>query len=181
MIDAGAALARGEVDEAYNLKLQAEEAEPRLRRETRNAPKTIAELMPLLRRKEAAGPVMRQLRQSLGLTQSDIAEICGVTHGNVAHWESGRQAMREEAIFRLLQWMGERSAKAIGEGPLPAALLKLRRELGFTQAALAAKLGLKEPLVRRAETGNMPISMDIAERYRRLAAEHGIDLDGLAA
>jgi hypothetical protein len=32
------------------------------------------ELMPLLRRRDAAGPVMRQFRQSLGLSQQQMAE-----------------------------------------------------------------------------------------------------------
>jgi len=53
--------------------------------------------------------------------------------------------------------------------------------LGLTQLSVAAKLGLKEGQVRRMETGNMPVSMPAAEQYRRVAAEHGIDFDRLAA
>jgi transcriptional regulator with XRE-family HTH domain len=137
--------------------------------------------MLLMRRKDAAGPVMRQFRQSLALSQQQMAEICGVTQQNVAHWESGRHPMGENAIQRLFAWVAERGVKQLEEGPPPAALLKLRVQLGWTPAAMAAKLNLKEPVVRRAEIGNMPISMEMAARYRELAAEHGLDFDRLAA
>lgn len=181
MFDAAAATADGEFEKARNLTAQAMKVEPRLSRRARNAPKTIAEMLPLLRRKEVGGPVMRQLRQSLGLSQYQLAEICGVRQGNVAHWEGGRQAISEEPLTRLIQWMGDRVTKTIGDGPLPAALLKLRTELGLSHVAIAAKLDLKDTVVRRMETGNMVISIDAAERYRELAADYGFDLNELAA
>jgi transcriptional regulator with XRE-family HTH domain len=89
--------------------------------------------------------------------------------------------MAEAPMRRLLTWAGQRGTQAIEEGPPPQALLKLRQLLGLTQLSLAAKLGLKEAQVRRMETGNMPVSMPAGEQYRRLAAEHGVDLDRLAA
>jgi ribosome-binding protein aMBF1 (putative translation factor) len=51
----------------------------------------------------------------------------------------------------------------------------------MTQVTLADKLGLKESIVRRMETGNMPLSMPAIAAYRRLTAEHGYDSDKLAA
>jgi len=88
--------------------------------------------------------------------------------------------MREEAAERLFKWFAEHSVEKLDEAPPPASLLKLRTALGFTQAALAAKLGLKEPIVRRVETGNMPVSIEVATRYRQLAEQNGLDLDQLA-
>jgi transcriptional regulator with XRE-family HTH domain len=135
----------------------------------------------LLRRKEAAGPIMRQFRQSLGLTQEQAAEICQISREFLAQIETGRKPMPQDAASRLINWMAERGAQAIGEGPPPAALLKLRRLLGLTQSSIAAKLGFKETIVRRMETGNMPVSMPVAAAYRQLAQQKGLDLDRLAA
>src|SRR5258708_2953334 len=87
LTDAAAAMAKGDVEQARVMVEQAELAEPRLRRAIRKAPQTIDELMPLLRRKDVAGQTMRQVRQSLGFSQMQIAEICGVSHVNVAYWE----------------------------------------------------------------------------------------------
>jgi transcriptional regulator with XRE-family HTH domain len=185
LTDAAAALAEGDFDRAFALKEQAEAIEPRLNRKARQmgfeTPKDIPELMPLLRRKDAAGPVLRDLRQSLGLTQVRVAEICGVSQNAVAQWEIGRNPVSQAAVEKLVHWMGAQGTREFTAGPPPAALLKLRKSLGFTQAALAAKLDLRESVVRRAESGNLPLSMEQAERYRRIAAQHGVDLDQLAA
>ncbi len=185
LTDAAAALTAGDYDRAFALKERAEEIEPRISRKARQmgfvTPKDIPALMPLLRRKEAAGPVLRDLRQSLGLTQSRIAEICGVAQQSVAQWEIGRNPVSQAAVEKLVHWMGAQGTRELTAVPPPAALLKLRKSLGFTQATLAAKLDLRESVVRRAETGNLPLSVEQAERYRRLAAQHGVDFDRIAA
>jgi transcriptional regulator with XRE-family HTH domain len=178
LIDAVTALSRGEPEVALPM---VESAVAQLQRETRKAPKAINELMPLLRRREAAGPVLRQFRQSLGLTQAQAAEISQVSGPYLAQVESGKLPMSQPAIERLFAWMAARGANAIEEGPPPAALLKLRRLLGLTQSSIASKLGLKETIVRRMETGNMPVSMPAAAAYRQLAQKYGRDLDQLAA
>ena len=181
LMNAGAALKEGALDRAAEQVEAALAAEPRLRRETRRTPHSLEELMPLLRRKDAAGPVLRRFRQLLGLSQVQAAEICDVRQDYIAQVEAGRQSMAEAPMRRLLAWAGERGAQALEEGPPPQALLKLRQLLGLTQLSVAAKLGLKEGQVRRMETGNMSVSMPAAEQYRRLAAECGVDLDRLAA
>jgi transcriptional regulator with XRE-family HTH domain len=180
-MDATAALKEGDYERAAKRVEAALEAEPRLRRAARHSPKTVDELMPLLRRKEAAGPVMRQFRQSLGLTQEQAAEICQVSRAFLAQVETGKKPMPRDAADRLFKWMAERGAEAIEDGPPPAALVKLRQLLGLSQFAIASKLGLKEALIRRLETGNTPVSMPAASAYRQLARECGYDLDQLAA
>jgi transcriptional regulator with XRE-family HTH domain len=180
-MDAAAALKEGDYERAAKRVQAALEAEPQLRRAARHAPKSVEELMPLLRRKEAAGPVMRQFRQSLGLTQMQAAEICQVSQAFLAMVETGKKPMPQEAADQLFKWMAEHGANAIEEGPPPAALLKLRQLLGLSQFAMASKLGVKEALIRRLETGNTPVSMPAAAAYRQLAREYGHDLDQLAA
>lgn len=154
--------------------------EPRLKR-VNAPPQTIEELMPLLRRKAEAGQVMRQMRRSFGLTQFAMAEVCGVPGNYISRVEAGRQSMSEAAITNFVLWIADKGAREIKEGPPPAALLKLRRLLGFTAAALAYKLNCKESAIVRWETGNGPIPMATADAYRRLAKERGYNLDELAA
>jgi transcriptional regulator with XRE-family HTH domain len=181
--DAQAAMARGDFDRA-NALIEEAQAEPELQKVRRagfKAPQSIEELMPLLRHRDAAGAVIRQFRQSLGLSQQQMADICGVAQHTVAYWEAGRQAIRQNTIQRLLAWMAEQGVKHLEEGPPPQALLKLRTQLGFTAAVMATKVGVKEDAVRRMEIGNMPISMQVAAEYRKLAKENGLDLDDLAA
>jgi len=179
LTEAIAALATSDFEQASSKVYAALKQEPRLRRAARKAPQSIEQLMPLLRRKAEAGVVLRQLRLSLGFTQQEMADVCGVSLNYIARVEIGRQSMSEAAIQKLLHWVAERGTKAIEDGPLPAALLKLRRLLGHSPFALASKLGVKEIVIRRVEAGNMPISMPLADAYRQLAREHGIDLDNL--
>ena len=119
LMNAGAALKEGDlVRAAAQVEAAALAAEPRLRREARRASHTLEELMPLLRRKDAAGPVLRRFRQSLGLSQAQAAEICDVRQDYIAQVEAGRQSMAEAPMRRLLSWASERGAQAIEEGPL---------------------------------------------------------------
>jgi transcriptional regulator with XRE-family HTH domain len=179
--DALAAIKAGDIERASDKIADAFDAEPRLRRAARHPPKSIEELMPLLRQKEAAGPVVRRFRQSLGLTQERAAEICQISREFLAQIETGRKPMPQDAATRLINWMAERGAQAIGEGPSPPPRSKLRQLLGLTQSSIAAKLGFKETIVRRVETGNMPVSLPVAAAYRQLAQQKGLDLDRLAA
>ena len=181
LIDAAAALKSGDLDRAAASVANAFSAVPALRRAARAAPRTVQELMPLLRRKDAAGPVLRRFRQSLGLSQEKTAEICQVARHYIAHVEIGRMPMGEAPMRRLLEYVAKQGAEALEDGPAPQALLKLRRLLGMTPLAIAGKLGVKEAQVRRMETGNMTVPIAVEAAYRKLAAERGIDLDRLAA
>ncbi len=53
----------------------------------------------------------------------------------------------------------------------PAALKRIRRELGLTQEELAARLGVQRETVARWETGVRRIAEPIARLVRRIAAE----------
>lgn len=53
----------------------------------------------------------------------------------------------------------------------PAALKRIRRELGLTQEELAARLGVQRETVGRWETGVRGIAEPIARLVRRIAAE----------
>lgn len=61
-------------------------------------------------RRLAAGRI-RRLRVSLGLTQAEAAQLCGVAERSWRDWELGRVAMRPlEAVVLLEQWAEKREA-----------------------------------------------------------------------
>lgn len=176
LTDAAAAIVDGAFDRAADLVEQAKTVEPQLTRKQRKLPRTIDELMPLLRRKEAAAPVLLQLRQSFGLSQQAMADICGVSQRNVAHWESGRQAISQKPIERLLKWIAEQGVSSLPDASPAAALVALRKALGLTQLEMASKLGIKESEVRRIEVDRLTPTMGIMARYRAIAGEQGLSL-----
>jgi transcriptional regulator with XRE-family HTH domain len=178
MTDATTSIAVGELDRAADLVEQAMAVEPALKRQQRKLPQTVAEMMPLLRRQGAAAPVLTRLRQSFGLTQYEIADICGVTQPQVARWECGRHGIGLPAMEKLVKWIAEQGISHIEVEDAPSSefFAALRKALGFTTTALAAKLGLKEPQVRRIELDRLTPSAAIIARYRAVAAEAGYTL-----
>jgi transcriptional regulator with XRE-family HTH domain len=176
LTEAAAAIADGDLSRAASLIDRAKAVEPRLNRAQQKLPHTIEDLMPILRRKDAAGPVLAQLRKSFGLSQQAMAAICGVSHGNVAHWEGGRQTMRQEPMERLLKWIGEQGVSNLDGGPSAEALIELRRALGLTQMSMAAKLGIKETTLRRIEFNKQTPSTEILVKYTEIAGDAGLSL-----
>ncbi len=185
MSEAIADVQAGNYDVAADKIALAQVVEPKLSRAARKLPQTIEGLMPLLRLRQAAGPVLRQLRQSLELSQAQVAEICGVVQSNVAHWESGRQAISEDAFRRLLEHYAKSSianaAESAGGELTPQALMSLRRALRLDQMTMAKRVGVGYSVLRGLENGGRPITLPIAKAYRELAAKHEINLDKLAA
>ena len=44
---------------------------------------------------------MKQLRERIGYSQRDLAEICGVGVGSISMWESGSRNPKQEALENL--------------------------------------------------------------------------------
>lgn len=145
-------------------------------RELVTPPRTIKQLVKLLRYKNEAGAVLLKLRHSFGLTQEAMGAICGVAGVTVGYWENGRQAMRQENMERLLAWIEGQGVTEIEPAPEPAALTRIRETLGFSTLKMAGKLKVKESEVRRMELGRLiPTAATIA-RYRELGASVGVAL-----
>lgn len=51
--------------------------------------------------------VIRQIRESRGLSQSELAEKCGVTQPAVAGWESGTRPILETTLEKIAEALGE--------------------------------------------------------------------------
>ena len=57
-----------------------------------------------------AGPAVnisvRQVRESAGMTQAELARRLGVSQPNVARWESGRVDLRIHTLQRIAEALG---------------------------------------------------------------------------
>ena len=63
------------------------------------------------------GPMVRKLRQRLGLTQVELAKVIGVSGLTISHWElsPGRIMLRQRTLSALagVKGMGKREAKKL--------------------------------------------------------------------
>lgn len=51
-------------------------------------------------------PVRQMLRQQLGLSQREVAELLDVTRVSVSRWETGERTPRGELLLRYLELLG---------------------------------------------------------------------------
>jgi len=132
----------------------------------------------------AAAPVARQcfrmVRESVGITQPEIAEKCGVRVETVSHWETGYSPLPVDAMAALFEILASRVK------PPPALtgsdIARLRRSLGMRQIDFAAAVGVSVPTVKYWEKhGLLPVPAASARRVRDYAVREGIDLTQLAA
>jgi DNA-binding transcriptional regulator YiaG len=119
----------------------------------------------------AAAPVaaegFRTLRKGLGISQAEIAEVCGVSRAVVSDWERGKASLPPAAIHAL---MGLTLSRLDGAEPPSLCgrdLARLRKALGIRQIDLAAELGVSEIAVRKWEKrGDQPLAPSTVRRIQ---------------
>lgn len=79
------------------------------------------------------------LRRRAGLTQSEFADMLGVTQATVSYWESGRHYPREVQLA-MLQRLGEQLTAYERENKAQAYEAMLKGALGFGVVAVLALL-----------------------------------------
>ena len=123
------------------------------------------------------GTRLKKARQSLGLTQGEVAGQTGVTAQTVRNWETGRHEPTPSTIRKLASLYGAREEELLEnlDTPLgnpvsskpkipydrvpvdPDKLSRARREAGLTQEKVSGMTGLSLSAMRRYEQGiNMP-------------------------
>ena len=60
---------------------------------------------------------IRELRESYGLTQSELADICGVTSKAVSKWEIGAALPRMGAVEKMAEYFGIPKSYILDEKP----------------------------------------------------------------
>jgi DNA-binding transcriptional regulator YiaG len=127
----------------------------------------------------AAAPVaaegFRTIRESFGITQAEVAEVCGVSSDAVSTWECGKVSLPPAAVDALQRLMvahlDPMAAPLFGRD-----LRRLRKMCGMRQADFAAALGVSEPAIKKWEQhGDRPLTPStvrrIRQRYNALQAE----------
>jgi DNA-binding transcriptional regulator YiaG len=119
----------------------------------------------------AAAPVaaegFRKVRKSVGISQSEIAEVCGVSRAVVSDWERGKASLPLAAIEALLALNFARLDWADRAPLFGRDIAGLRKALGMRQADLAAALGVSEIAVRKWEQrGDKPLAPSTVRRIQ---------------
>jgi DNA-binding transcriptional regulator YiaG len=103
----------------------------------------------------AAAPVgaegFQSLRKSLGISQAEIAKVCGVSRAVVSDWERSKASLPPAAVHAL---MGLTVARLEQAEPPPLSgndIAQFRKALGMRQADLAAAFGVSEIAIRKWE------------------------------
>jgi len=103
----------------------------------------------------AEAPVVAEgfqtLRERLGISQAEIAEVCGVSRAVVSDWERGKASLPPAAVQALLGLTFARLNQAAPAPLLGRDIVGIRKALGMRQADLAAALGVSEIAVRKWE------------------------------
>jgi DNA-binding transcriptional regulator YiaG len=93
----------------------------------------------------------RTLRESLGISQAEIAEICGVSRAVVSDWEREKASLPPAAI-QALQALAVARMDRMKQPPLLGRdITRIRKALGMKQADMAAALSVSEVAIRKWE------------------------------
>jgi DNA-binding transcriptional regulator YiaG len=111
----------------------------------------------------------RAMRKAFGLSQTDIASLCGVTHTAIYEWESGDGPMPPQAIRALKMLITNNKPKPedVAEIITGAELRELRKKLGLRQKDLASELGISINTLTQWEwRSSKPLASATIERIR---------------
>jgi DNA-binding transcriptional regulator YiaG len=109
----------------------------------------------------------RTLREGLGISQAEIAEICGVSRALVSDWERGKVSLPPAAIQALLGLTVARLTRAAPVPLLGRDIAKIRKALGMRQTDFAAALGVSEIAIRKWEkSADQPLAASTVRRIQ---------------
>lgn len=96
---------------------------------------------------------IKEIRQKLGFSQTELAKRLGVDYRTIQNWEYGKTIpTSKHEIIRALIKEEESHSNTLG-----FSVGELRHKLGLTQAELAKKLGVHENTIQNWERGaNIP-------------------------
>jgi DNA-binding transcriptional regulator YiaG len=113
---------------------------------------------------------LKALRTKLRITQEELGAAAGATHSAVAEWEAGRNPLPQRAFDALLSVMMSRITE-----PPPLTgndIVKLRKNLGISQARLAEAVGVSIVSIGTWEKfGDRPLTREASAKVRERYAE----------
>jgi DNA-binding transcriptional regulator YiaG len=99
----------------------------------------------------AAAEGFRLMRQSLGISQAEIANLCGVSRAVVSDWERGKASLPPTAVQALQKLTASRVDRVQRAPPTGRDIARIRKALGMRQSDFAAALGVSEIAIRKWE------------------------------
>ena len=115
------------------------------------------------------GRHLKRRRQSLGLTQSQLAERLDTTIWAVRGWEENRYIPKVHHIRRIIEFLGYVPEEI--QPRTPADQMKLSRGiLGLEQKELADLLGVADTSISRWENGKYPPPDEFLEKLKLLTS-----------
>jgi transcriptional regulator with XRE-family HTH domain len=112
------------------------------------------------------GDHIRKKRIELGLLKREVADLFGAHPQSVNAWERN---YHQPALYRLeaiTAFLGYDPENVSDDAPLGLRIASKGRRLGFSQRALAERLGIDEGTARKWERGEIFVRAD--ERVRRI-------------
>jgi transcriptional regulator with XRE-family HTH domain len=97
---------------------------------------------------------LRSFRSQLKLSQTQLAELFGVSRSTIGNWES-----QASPVWVALACRGVRAARIFPELSRPldrSSLINARAQFGLNQTDFAAKLGVTRATLSRWENGTPP-------------------------
>ncbi len=137
----------------------------------------------LLRRKVRASTIgenIKQLRESHGMTQTELGKIAGVTDKAVSTWEADTKVPRMEAVQRMADYFEIPKSIILDGDVAPTIGEKIRKtriEKGMTQKQVAEKCDMADSAIRKYESGKVCPKI---ETLKRMAEALGVDFYSLA-
>lgn len=83
------------------------------------------------------GDNIKRLRESRGLKQPDLAQICGVTTQAISTWETGIRAPRMGAVEKMAAYFGVKKSDILDEEPDNAAVFNIFNRLSPEKQRMA--------------------------------------------
>ena len=144
---------------------------------------------PVIGRFSSLGDRLVDLRKTLGITQVELARRMGSTQPAMARIEKGEMKPNLRTLARYGEAIGQRVQVAFtpvgqvnakdgsNDDPIepvldtvaiddvPDALAQVRRQLGMTQAQVAAAMDTSQPVIARLENGEAVPNLRTLERY----------------
>jgi transcriptional regulator with XRE-family HTH domain len=139
---------------------------------------------------DAIGPKLGEMRRQSGMTQLDVAFKMGTTQPALARLEKGEAKANLRTLARYATALGQRaraqfadegagrrpkgpansdgiatSARVFDIEDLPSTLAMLRKERGFTQSEVAARMETTQPVIANLENGSGLPNLTTLERY----------------
>lgn len=126
------------------------------------------------------GPLIKELRKNLKMTQAQLAEQLGVSKTSITSWECGLYSPEGENLDKLVKFFGVSADYLLGigelktdaaQGPAPSykdnlgkRLTKARKKAGLNQTQLAELIGLSRYTICNWEKGRSAPGIDDLQR-----------------